>query len=58
MARITAVSKVAPESRDAERLIDRIRNTYVPKAGLTARARTARLRSVLRIGANSSSGLE
>jgi RND superfamily putative drug exporter len=36
VARITAVSKVAPESRDAERLIDRIRDTYVPKAGLTA----------------------
>jgi RND superfamily putative drug exporter len=36
VARITAISKVAPESHDAERLIDRIRDTYVPKAGFTA----------------------
>ncbi len=35
-ARITAVTKVAPESKQAEALIDRIRDRYVPAAGFTA----------------------
>ncbi len=38
-ARITAITRVAPESPRAEDLIGRIRDTYVPDAGLAGHAR-------------------
>jgi putative drug exporter of the RND superfamily len=39
LARVTAITKVSPESSAAEGLIDRIRDDYVPRAGLAGQAR-------------------
>jgi RND superfamily putative drug exporter len=39
LARITVIAKVAPESEAAEALLDRVRDQYIPAAGLTGQAK-------------------